>query len=318
MSIGGGLLGHAGELDALHAAERFGHRLQPRAVQGRVDQVQGRFRFGGHPAGQRFFQKTVDDLLWHVPQQTGGAAFRFRHGLGCAVGNLFNAVGNGFRRLLRDLAAVGAVDLVAVVLGGVVAGGDDNARVAAQLPHRKGQHGGGHQPGVDVGGQTVSGQHTRRKIGKFPGTKAGVIADCNAFAVFFPQIVRQPLRSASNGVFVHSIGAHAQHAPQTAGAEGQLRPEGGKQLLLVFQHLRRRFPGLFVKMRIRCPNLRAFLCQHGNSSIILCIFRWKTVEKCFLSKPNTTYPVCQERSVGRRGLSLDRGKAVGIYFDGTN
>ena len=49
---------------------------------------------------------------------------------------------------MTTLAAIAAVGLIAVVFGRVVTGGDADARVALQMPHRVGKGRGGHQLGI--------------------------------------------------------------------------------------------------------------------------------------------------------------------------
>ena len=122
-----------------------------------------------------------------------------------------------------DLAAVGAVDLVAVVLGGVVAGRYTDARAAAQVAHRPGKGGRGFQPGVKVGRDAVGGQHP----GGFPAEQfalaAAVVGDGHLLGqVGAVQVVGQALGGPADGVDVHAVGAGADDAPQPAGAEFQV------------------------------------------------------------------------------------------------
>ena len=109
-------------------------------------------------------------------------------------------------------------------------------------------------------------QNARSKESKLPGAEPGIVADGDAFSAVFPKRIRKPLRGAANGIFVHSIGADAQNAPKTARPEGQFRSEGREQLLFAAHKRFGRFLSFFIKMRIRCPELCPFHCQHGNSS----------------------------------------------------
>ena len=128
--------------------------------------------------------------------------------------------------LQGDLAAVGAVHLVAVVLGGVVAGRDADARAAAQIPHRPGEGRGGLQPGIDVGRDAVGGQHP----GGLPAEQLALVAAVVGQGHLLGQAggvqrVGQALGGPADGVDVHPVGAGADDAPQSAGAEGQVPVE---------------------------------------------------------------------------------------------
>ena len=83
-----------------------------------------------------------------------------------------------------DLAAVGAVHLIAIVFGRVVAGRDADAGPAAEIPHGPGEGGGGLKPGIQTGRDAVG----REDAGGFPGEKlaavAAVMRDGNLFGQF--------------------------------------------------------------------------------------------------------------------------------------
>ena len=109
------------------------------AVQRRVDEVEVARAVVGEP-GDRV-EVAVDDLLAEDlvrPRPRGTSAS------GADRGDPGRDLGVGRR---HDLAAVAEVDLVAVVLGRVVAGGDHHAGDAAELADRVGQHRGGQRPG---------------------------------------------------------------------------------------------------------------------------------------------------------------------------
>ena len=98
------------------------------------------------------------------------------------IGRLHRKAVHGFdggedfcSHLQRDLAAVRTIDLVAVVLGGVVAGGDADARAAAVVPHRPAQCRGGLQAGVDVSLDAVGGKDSRRFLGEHIALDAAVV-----------------------------------------------------------------------------------------------------------------------------------------------
>ena len=123
----------------------------------------------------------------------------------------------------RDLAAVFAVDLVAVILCGVMARRDHDAGRAFQRTHCPGEHWGRHELGVDMNTDAVCREHCRRRLCEGIGLDAAVIGDGNG-GLFegAVDIVCKTLRRSANGVDIHSAGAGAEHAAQTAGAEFQI------------------------------------------------------------------------------------------------
>ena len=130
---------------------------------------------------------------------------------------------NGYGDLRRDLAAVRAVDLVAVIFGGVVACRDDNAAARAKIAHRERERGCRHQPGIDVHANAVCGKNTRRSLGKEPGVDAAVISDGDGGGGKMRlEIIGIALRGLADGENVHAVRACAEHAAQSAGAEFQL------------------------------------------------------------------------------------------------
>ena len=138
-----------------------------------------------------------------------------------AVG-LFNGGQDLFRRLGGNLAAVGAVDLVAVILGGVVAGGDADSRAAVQIPHRPAEGRGGLQAGIEVRGNPIGGQDPGGLPGEQVPLNPAVPGDGHGLGqVRAVQVVRQPLGGPADGVEVHAVGARAGDAPESPGAKGQ-------------------------------------------------------------------------------------------------
>ena len=125
--------------------------------------------------------------------------------------------------LRRDLAAVGAVDLVAVVFGGVVACRDDNAAARAKIAHRERERGRRHQAGINVHANAVCGKNTRRGLGKEPGVDAAVISDGDGGGGKMRlEIIGIALRGLADGENIHAVCAGADHAAQSAGTEFQL------------------------------------------------------------------------------------------------
>ena len=125
-----------------------------------------------------------------------------------------------------DLAAVRAVDLVAVVLAGVVGRRHHDTGRGVQIAGRKGDGRNRHQNRPDVDLDAIGREHARSNLGKHIALDAAVITDGHrrSFKVLF-QIVRQTLRGLCHRVDVHPIGACADDAAQTARAKGEVTVE---------------------------------------------------------------------------------------------
>ena len=138
------------------------------------------------------------------------------------VVHLFNIMVSLRRLVVGHLVAVFVVALVAVILGRVVGGGEDNAALGAQLPHRKGQAGGGLQLFIKIYLNAVARQHSSRLFGEQVALDPGVIADGHGRVVVFGvQIIGQSLGGTAYGVHIHTVCTGADHASQPGGAELQ-------------------------------------------------------------------------------------------------
>ena len=125
-----------------------------------------------------------------------------------------------------DLAAVSAVYFVAIVLGGVVAGGDADACAAPQIPGRPGEGGGGLQTGIEESGDPVGSQDPGCFTAKQLALMTAVVGDGYTFGQpAGVQVVGQTLRSPADGVDVHAVGAGADDAAQPAGTKGKVPVE---------------------------------------------------------------------------------------------
>ena len=122
-----------------------------------------------------------------------------------------------------QLGAVLPVDLIAVVLLGVVAGGDVDAGDAAVFPDGEGQLGRGAQGLKDAHGDAVA----RHDAG---GARANSWSGCGSRSrsprpAWPPPLGQNDLGEGLGGVAddmdVHLVQAHAHGAPQTGGAELQ-------------------------------------------------------------------------------------------------
>jgi hypothetical protein len=120
----------------------------------------------------------------------------------------------------HDLAAVAEVDLVAVVLRRVVAGGDHDAGDAAELADGVGEHRGGQRA-------RQQGRRSRRRhdlggvAGELVGVVARVVADHHGATAVAGvlEVGREAGRRARDHDPVHPVGAGAERAAQARRAE---------------------------------------------------------------------------------------------------
>ena len=114
------------------------------------------------------------------------------------------------RRFGGNLAAIGAIDLVAVVLTGVMGCRDHDTGRAAQIPGCKGDRGHRHQCWPDVNQHPICRKNRRYRLCKHIAFDAAVIADGNRwFRVLLLQAVHQALGCFGHGIDIHSIGSGA-------------------------------------------------------------------------------------------------------------
>ena len=122
-----------------------------------------------------------------------------------------------------DLRPVAPVDLVAVVLGRVVARGDHHPRRRAPLEDCEGADRGRHRVGEDEGRDAVGGQHTSHVLREDVAHPPRVAAHDHAAGARVEglpkQIAREPRRGLPHHRAVHAVGAGADDAPQARGAE---------------------------------------------------------------------------------------------------
>ena len=132
VSVGMLLLGNHGDIRDADTGQNFLYALQTRAIQGRINHLQIQFLPAGQTALLDGIQKALQTVFTDGDDLSGGPAFL----LGDKIHSIEHAQRVDFFQNSRghvqgDLAAVGAIDLVAVIFGGVVAGGDADACAAA-------------------------------------------------------------------------------------------------------------------------------------------------------------------------------------------
>ena len=151
--------------------------------------------------------------------------------------DLLQLRGNGGGVMGRKLRAVLPIDLVAVILPGVVAGGDVDACLTAILPHSKAQLRRGPQGLEDPHMDAVGGAYLRRGPGKFHGMVAAVHADGHAAPLRLLALGADDIGKALGGpaddVHVHLVQPHLHGAPQSGGAELQRTVKPALDLLFI-------------------------------------------------------------------------------------
>ncbi len=236
-----GLLAHQGDVGETGRVQHRHGGLAAHAVHGGQDDLEvagrevlrcGQGRDGGLVVGG-------DGRIQHGPALRGqGDAGQLADGV-----DLRRDQGIVRRHDLRAAAALldgvaAQVDLVAVVLRRVVAGGDHHAAVALQRPHGVGEQRGGqrgrHQEGLDAGG----GEDRRGFFREDVGVVAGVVADDGARPGAGGGLrdgVGQEGGEAGGGAAhhhaVHPVRAGAEGCPQAGGAELQGAAEAVGELL---------------------------------------------------------------------------------------
>ncbi len=232
------LFGDEREILNAEFLKKLFHTLSAGAVEGRIDETQAGKIVFGDAQGANGVYVGVQQLVRNPSDAAGGKKRGKVSDLDTIkIGTILKIVRDLRHARRGQLAAVGAVDLEAVILRGIMAGGDADANAAGKCAHRKAQGGHRLEAGVNVCFDTIC----RKDGGSFPG-KAGaadsaVVADGSALGKGgSAQIVGNRLRGAADDVDVHAVGACAEDAAKTAGAEGQLAAEGIVDGMRVVRH----------------------------------------------------------------------------------
>ena len=216
------------------------HQLVAAAVEGSVHQLEGVRHLGhgflvvnhgsdvGHKLSVRLFPHGLNEaglhrlVEVHAPDAIEDV-------------DLFQSSGDGVGVVRGQLGAVLPVDLVAIVLLRIVAGGDVDARLAAVLPHGEAQLRRGAEGLEDPHMDTVGGADLRRRPGELHGVVPAVHTDSHAPALALLALGADDLGKALGGpadhMDVHVVQAHGHDAPQAGGAELQRAVEPALNLL---------------------------------------------------------------------------------------
>ncbi len=174
-----------------------------------------------------------------------------------------------------ELGAVLPVNLVAVVLRRVVAGGDVDARDAAQLAHGEGQLRGGTQGLKFVRLDAVGRQRESRLLRKLRGHAAGIVGDSHALvlASLFDDVVGKALGRPAHHINVHAVDACADDAAKSRSAELKVHIKSLFYLLLVILDGAQLLLGGLVEVWILKPFLiNAHVILHNCSITLLHIY----------------------------------------------
>ncbi|EAU68212.1 hypothetical protein STIAU_7739 [Stigmatella aurantiaca DW4/3-1] len=222
------------------------------------------------------------------------------------IGRLHRVDGGGDALIVRgdDLRAVAPVDLVAVVLRGIVAGGDHHRRTGPQAQRGERRQGRGHEAGEDERGDPFGGQHTRGVLGELGAHPAPIPADDHApghgLGHLGLEIARQPRRGAAHHGPVHPVGTGPQHPAQPRGAKLQVSREAIRQVRRIV--LRQHPPQLLGRrgVRVRLPPRFRLLSQSDVAHVRL-------------RSPSGARGPCAMRS-GVVGELAPRGASLGLVL----
>ena len=142
----------------------------------------------------------------------------------------------------QHLCAVVPVGFVAVVLLGVVAGGEDDAALATEVADGEGHFGRGAHIIEEIYLDAVGGEDVGRSLGEEAAVVAAVVAhyhtDLFQILEILVQVVGEALCGGAHRVDVHAVRSGPHDATQTARAEFERTVEGVNKLGFVgiFNH----------------------------------------------------------------------------------
>jgi len=183
---------------------------------------------------------------------------------GKLVGDRVDLGDDGVRQSRNQLAAFLIVELVAVVLLRVVAGGDHDAAAALLKARRERQFRRRPQAFKHVAADAVAGQHGGGVKGELEGIMAVVVADGHAgllgLCAQAVDIHRKAFRGLADRVNVDAVGAGAHDAAHAGRAEFNVRIERVADFLFI--HALHFAAQIRVQIRIVKPTLVVLLCVH--------------------------------------------------------
>ena len=240
-------------------------------MQGRIDdgQVRALLRHQLGLDAQGFHLGDVVIVYFLVAddmKQALGLGLSLIHQHTVGIGGGADEAGHAVGGLRAQLGAVLAVHLVAVVLGGIVTGGDHHAGNGVQVTHRVGQNRHGAQRVEQVGGHALLAQYQRRIFGKLAGAAAAVVGNHHAapgLVGVLQQILRQALGGAAHVIAVHAVHARAQHAAHARRAKGQLGIEPVLDFLFIPGNRLKILHCILVLRKVAQPLLIACMNVHG-------------------------------------------------------
>ena len=228
-------------LDA-QTPQRLRHQLPATAVERGVDHLEGighlRHGFPVVDHGHDVLHEGAVRLLAHDLNEAGLHRLVKVHALDTGEDvDLFQLGGDGVGVLGRQLGAVRPVDLVAVILLGVVAGGDIDARLTAVVADGKAQLRRGTQGLKNADMDAVGGADLRGGVGKEHIVVAAVHADGNALLLGVLTLggddIGKALGGPADDMDVHLVQTDLHGAAQTGGAELQRAVEAVFDLLFI-------------------------------------------------------------------------------------
>ena len=212
------------------------------AMEGGVYDLQivcgGLDRLGVDGHGQGLLQEGLVGLLADPLNEAGLHGFVEINGLEAGEDvDLLHLFGDGVGVVGGQLSAVGPVDLIAVVLLGVVAGGDVQTRGAAVVAHGKAQLRGGAQLVENTDMDAVGGHDAGGLSGKLHAVEAAVVGDGDALPLGLFALsgndVGEGLGGMADHVDVHMMQAQLHGTAQAGRAELQGSEKAAFDLLRV-------------------------------------------------------------------------------------
>ena len=224
---------------------RYRDKASP--VERGVDQLQpgGLCKAGAHLPCLNCFIEGLFAVISDEADQTLFHAFRKRNAFGTRQHvRLLNLAVNNGSGIVRHLAAVRAVGLVAVVLCRVVRSRYHDAGVALIISCREGKRWNGHQGVIDSYVDAIGGQHACGFLGKDIALQPAVIGNGNRLAAALCEYpVGKALGCLAHYPDVHPVGACTECSAQTGGTELQGNRKTVFNLILIvpdFQQLRQK------------------------------------------------------------------------------